>query len=205
MKFKKYNETEKGTFHYWFEHVKAYNWVAFKYGVWKPKYLFHDFEKPWLKLILGDYEKVRKYHKAHSRHHLGYQGHRKKDWNAMILDWECSRYTKIKNPLDAIETIDWMYRRGKIGIPEVKKLVKAYRKLKRGGNDITNFCIGIPSKEFEMIDSVPYFKILEPGEPIKSYITATMYGKKIINISISDTPRGSIIQSEDVFHEFFLV
>lgn len=203
MTFKKYDESDKGTFHYWFEHVKAYNWVAWNWKVWKPKYLFHDFEKPWLKLILGDYMKVRKYHKAHSRHHLGYQGHMKRDWEAMILDWECSRYTKLKNPYDCIETIDWMYRRGRVNIPEVRKLVKTYKNIKRHGNDITSFCIGISGREFEMIDSMPYFKILDENEVVSSFLVATMFGNKVIDLVISDTPKGSIILSEDVFHEFF--
>ena len=204
MTFKKYDESEKGTFHYWFEHVKAYNWVALKWNVWKPKYLFHDFEKPWLKLVMGDYMKVRKYHKAHSRHHLGYQGHRKRDWEAMILDWECSRYTKLKNPLDCIETIDWMYRGGRIGMPEVIKLVGTYKNLKRHGNDeITCFCIGISGKEFEMVDSIPYFKIPGEKEVTSSFLVATMFGNKVINLVVSDKPEGSIILSEDVFQEFF--
>ncbi len=203
MKFKQYDKTEKGTFHYWFEHVKAYNWVAWKYKVWKPKYLFHDFEKPWLKLILGDYDKVRKYHKAHSRHHLGYHGYRERDWDAMILDWECSRYTKLNNPLDAIETIDWMYRCGRVNIPEVKKLVRAYRKMRYYDTNPICFCIGVSEKEIEVISGVPYFKCPDKKEVTNYFLTVTISDNKF-NIEILDKPRGSIILAENVFHEFFL-
>lgn len=28
---------------------------------------------------------------------------RKKDWLAMVIDWECSRFTKLESPLNAYE------------------------------------------------------------------------------------------------------
>lgn len=48
-----------------------------------------------------NYEKVQKYHREHSRHHLEYKGKRGIDWDAFIIDNECSRFTKEASPYDA--------------------------------------------------------------------------------------------------------
>lgn len=98
--FKKFTKDQRSTFKYWFNHLLAFNMVAMKLKRWKIKYIFHDFEKPWLKLIWRDYAKVQKWHRLHNRHHLEYKGER--DWEAMVIDWECSRYTKQAHPLTAI-------------------------------------------------------------------------------------------------------
>lgn len=104
MRFKKFTKDQRGHFDYWFYHVLAFNYVAIQLGVWNPKYLFHDFEKPWLMLLTGmNYKKVQKWHRQHNRHHLEYKGKREKDWKAMVIDWQCSRYTKLAHPLTAIE------------------------------------------------------------------------------------------------------
>ena len=66
----------------------------------------HDIEKPWLKLIWGDYKRVQKWHKFHNSHHIFYgrlHGLNKIDWLAAVIDWECSRYTKIDAPKTARE------------------------------------------------------------------------------------------------------
>ena len=47
-----------------------------------------------MKLILKDYLKVRKYHRKYNRHHLGYKNKYNIDWEAAVIDWECSRFTK---------------------------------------------------------------------------------------------------------------
>ena len=65
MKFRKFDKEDRSTLPYWFNHWKAYNWVAWNLGVWKPKYLLHDIEKPWLKFFWGDYKRVQKWHKYH--------------------------------------------------------------------------------------------------------------------------------------------
>ena len=70
IKFKKFTVEQKSTFSYWFYHWLAFNYTAWKLGVWKPKWLLHDIEKPWLKLIWGDYLRVRKWHKHHNSHHV---------------------------------------------------------------------------------------------------------------------------------------
>ena len=65
MKFKKFDIKDKSKFSYWFWHWLAYNYTAVKLHAWRPKFLLHDIEKPWLKLIWGDYDKVKKWHREH--------------------------------------------------------------------------------------------------------------------------------------------
>jgi hypothetical protein len=77
--------------------------TALNLGVWKFKYLFHDFEKPWLMLLWKDYPRVQKWHRTHNRHHLEYAGGKVYDFEAMVIDWECSRFTKSQSPLTAKE------------------------------------------------------------------------------------------------------
>lgn len=106
MKFKKFTKEERSNIDYWFWHWLAYNYTAWKLGVWKPKWLLHDIEKPWLKLIWGDYERVRRWHKHHNSHHVFYgrrNGLNKVDWLGAVIDWECSRLTKLQAPKTARE------------------------------------------------------------------------------------------------------
>lgn len=98
---------EKSTFKYWAAHLFSYNMVALNLRCWKFKYLFHDFEKPWLKLMWGDYSKVRAWHRNNNRHHLGYKDPSKIDWEALVIDWECCRFTKEDAPLNARETYNY--------------------------------------------------------------------------------------------------
>jgi hypothetical protein len=96
-KLHKFDKKDRSSFPYWLSHWAAYNLVALKLGVWKPKWLLHDIEKPWLKLIWRDYKRVQKWHKHHNKHHI-FSGRRyglnKVDWLAAVLDWESSRYSK---------------------------------------------------------------------------------------------------------------
>lgn len=71
-------------------------------GMWKVKYLFHDIEKPWLKLFMK-YSDVQKFHRSHNRHHLSYKGNRGIDWEALAIDWDCGRYTKEACPRNVYE------------------------------------------------------------------------------------------------------
>lgn len=98
---KKFDKKDRSKFNYYFYHVLAFNLVAKELHCWKLKYLFHDFEKPWLKLIWGDYKKVQKWHRTHNAHHLEYP--KEKDYEAMVIDWECSRYTKYAAPRTALQ------------------------------------------------------------------------------------------------------
>lgn len=111
MKFKKFSKNERSNIGYWFWHWLAYNYTAWKLGVWKPKWLLHDIEKPWLKLIWGDYERVRKWHKHHNSHHVFYgrrNGLNRVDWLAAVLDWECSHLTKYAAVRNGREEVDFL-------------------------------------------------------------------------------------------------
>jgi len=108
-----FTKESRSTFPYWFAHWCAFNMTACLLGIWKVKYLFHDLEKPWLKLVLRDYKKVQKWHREHNRHHLEYQGVKKIDIDAMIIDNECSRFTKAACPYTAKEWfVDGHWKKG---------------------------------------------------------------------------------------------
>jgi hypothetical protein len=98
---KKFSKKERSTFKYWFAHWCAFQFLALNCRCWKFKYLFHDWEKPWLKLFL-DYEDVQYFHRRNAKHHLEYKGGFDKiDWEALVIDWECSRFTKASCFLNA--------------------------------------------------------------------------------------------------------
>jgi len=96
-----FTKEEKSSFSYWFAHWCAFQMTALNLHHWRFKYLFHDFEKPWLKLVLP-YDKVKRFHRNHADHHITYFiKHGNADWQAMLIDWECCRFTKIACPLNA--------------------------------------------------------------------------------------------------------
>lgn len=102
-----FTKAERSSFSYWFAHWCAFNMLAISMKRWKFKYLFHDFEKPWMKLFCN-YKTVQTWHRNHNAHHLEYglkYGWDKVDWEALIIDWECSRFTKTEAQLDAYETM----------------------------------------------------------------------------------------------------
>lgn len=112
-----FSKEERSSFPYWFAHWCSFNMTALNLGCWKWKYLFHDFEKPWLKLIYRDYSKVQKWHREHNPHHLEYYMiNHKADWEAMCIDWECSRFTKEACQLNARD--------------ELKRKIEQYPQLK---------------------------------------------------------------------------
>lgn len=135
MKNNLFTKEERSTFKYWFAHWCAYNMVALNCGHWKFKYLFHDFLKPWLKLFMP-YDKLQKWHRTHANHHLEkfIDGNFKNaDWEGMIIDWECSRYTKYSAQKTAFETIPFEVERFKdkdIKLFVYYKLVETCRELK---------------------------------------------------------------------------
>ena len=100
-----FTKAERSSFKYWFAHWCAYQLTALNLHQWKVKYLLHDIEKPWLKLFLP-YEKVQKIHRRNNAHHLAYKDIYKIDWLALVIDWECSRLTKIQAPMNARETYE---------------------------------------------------------------------------------------------------
>lgn len=99
-----FTKEERSSFKYWFAHWCAFQMTALNLKCWKFKYLFHDMEKPWLKLFLP-YEKVQYIHRTLNNHHLQYRYPNRIDWEAMVIDWECSRFTKKAAPLTARETM----------------------------------------------------------------------------------------------------
>lgn len=101
-KLKKFPPSQKSTFPYWWNHLIAYNLIAMKWGVWRFKYLFHDIDKPFLRLFLP-YSKVRKIHRKYHRHHLAYRNQKKIIWIEMLIDNECGMFTKYDSPLTARE------------------------------------------------------------------------------------------------------
>ena len=104
-----FNEKEKSTLKYWFAHWCAYQMTALNCKAWKFKYLFHDIEKPLLELLWKDHKKVKTWHRNHNTHHIEYPGKRKKDYEAMMIDWECSRFTKTFRVRGAREELDRKY------------------------------------------------------------------------------------------------
>ena len=113
-----FTKEERSTFPYWFAHWCSYNMTALNLGVWRYKYLFHDIEKPFLRLFLP-YSKVQKYHRKHHNHHFDwlermlwayeYMLTPKKinelldeyDYEGNVIDWECNRFTKLEQPRNA--------------------------------------------------------------------------------------------------------
>ena len=104
---KKFDNSKRGTILYTLCHWFAFNLTAIKLHHWRPKYLLHDLDKPFLMLwFRNDYTKVRNFHKEHNRHHLRYKGKKGFDWWAMMIDWECSHLTKTEKPWRAAETME---------------------------------------------------------------------------------------------------
>ena len=103
-----FTKDERSSFSYWFAHWCAFQMTALNLHIWKPKYLLHDIEKPWMKLILRDYKKVQRRHRYNHSHHLEYlYNHSLWDFDidAYIIDNECSRFTKQASPVNAREFI----------------------------------------------------------------------------------------------------
>lgn len=121
-----FTKAERSSFPYWFAHWCAFNMTAIMCKHWRVGYLFHDWYKPWLRIFLP-YSKVQKFHRLHSRHHLEwienrlerirdkknynklYNCLRKFDWYGMLIDWECSRHTKLESPLTAYEEMEKIF------------------------------------------------------------------------------------------------
>lgn len=101
---------KKSSFKYWFNHWCAFQMTALNLGCWKFRFLFHDGLKPIMRLFMS-YDKLRKYHRMLCSHHP--ECIFKKDYLAMVVDWECGRFTKADAPMNARQTMERNY-------PEVK-------------------------------------------------------------------------------------
>lgn len=115
-----FDKSQRGTFKYTIAHVLAFNATALSLGVWKPRHIFHDWEKPWMLLIAkalrkpDPYAWVQHWHRTHRKHHVEYWD---RYWKKtvkldgfidMVIDWECSRVTKQASPLTARQKFDKM-------------------------------------------------------------------------------------------------
>ena len=112
---RKFTKADRSNFKYWFAHWCAFQMTALNLKSWKPRFLFHDIEKPWLKLF-WNYKKVQRWHRVHNAHHMEYgvlKGFDKVDWLALIIDYECSRYSKTNQPLDTRQTLESMLKQEK--------------------------------------------------------------------------------------------
>ena len=56
-------------------------------------------------LFWRSYIRVQCYHRVHSNHHLEYEYQDKIDWEALVIDWECSRFTKYASPRTAYQEL----------------------------------------------------------------------------------------------------
>jgi len=130
IKYKKFDKSQRSTFEYWFWHWLAFNCTAIKLHAWRPRYLIHDIEKPWLKLFLRDYKKVQTWHRTHNKHHLEYKRPEKRNWTDMAIDWECSGLTKYACPRNAIEEAVYQHKIGRMNMKEYGAFYRACVKLK---------------------------------------------------------------------------
>lgn len=109
---KKFDKSERSAWRYYFAHWCAFQMVALNLGIWKFRYIFHDWYKPWLKMFGMQYKDIQKLHRYNSRHHIEYfESHCNPslfDWDAMIIDWECSQYTKKARSRNAFEEMKYI-------------------------------------------------------------------------------------------------
>ena len=114
-----FTKEERSRFNYWFAHWCAFQMTALNCKGWRAKYLFHDIEKPFMRLLL-DYKKVQKFHRTHHNHHPEWlekklrdesvQTHAvveywldQYDFKATAIDWECGHFTKVAQPRNAYQ------------------------------------------------------------------------------------------------------
>lgn len=128
-----FTKEQRSTFPYWFAHWCAFQMTALNTRVWRPKYLLHDMIKPWLRIFMC-YKNVQHIHRNYANHHLEwiikrYNGKNddvfdRFDWEAMIIDWECSRFTKTSSPMTARQQYEEeiLIRRGVIRREMIKRI-----------------------------------------------------------------------------------
>jgi hypothetical protein len=114
---RKFTRDERAGFAYTTAHWCAYQMTALNLRVWRPRFLLHDVEKPflllWAKYVLrksSPYDWVQHWHRTHRAHHKEYyreatldKRRRDVDALALVIDWECSRFTKESSPKTAYE------------------------------------------------------------------------------------------------------
>ncbi len=118
-----FTKEERSTFSYWFAHWCAFQMTALNHRMWKPRYLLHDIEKPWMRLFMS-YKKVQRWHRLHHKHHPEWLEAKLEssvnyydtmdyisefNYQEMIIDWECSRFTKEASPLTARQELEGFF------------------------------------------------------------------------------------------------
>lgn len=129
--YPKFTKDQRSTFPYWFWHWLAFNRTAKEWGVWKFHHLFHDIEKPFMKLFM-DYKSVQAWHRTHNKHHLEYRYPEKRNWEDMIIDWECSCLTKVASPLNAIEEANKKLDDQSMSYDEYKQFIEVWGRMVKG-------------------------------------------------------------------------
>jgi len=72
--------------------------------------LLHDVDKIFMLLFTNkSVKEIQQNHRNKVRHHVNNQIKTEKDYIQMIIDWECSRYSKPDKQLNARETLDKFY------------------------------------------------------------------------------------------------
>jgi hypothetical protein len=109
---RKFTKSERSTWPYFWAHWMSFQMTAINLRAWKFKYLFHDWYKPWLKMFGMPYKKIQKYHKEHANHHLEHlmllNNPYRFNWEELIIDWECSQYTKEACPRNARQEMEYI-------------------------------------------------------------------------------------------------
>ena len=128
IQYRKFTKEQRSTSPYWFWHWLAFNRTAKAWGVWKFHHRFHDIEKPFLRLFLP-YKKVQTIHRKHNKHHLEYQYPEKRNWEDLIIDWECSGLTKIASPLNAIEEANYKFKNNEMTQDDYNKFLEVWHRM----------------------------------------------------------------------------
>jgi len=94
--------------HYTVEHRKAFRAMERKlFGRVSIRGWLHDIDKIFMYFFF-DKETTSKLHRRFSRHHVR-RAKTKRDFEEMVVDWECARCTKPDKPLNACETLQKFY------------------------------------------------------------------------------------------------
>lgn len=93
---------------YTVRHRKAFRQVEKElFGRVSLRGYLHDLDKVFLYPILGK-KRTQKIHQRHAHHHLA-RAHTRADFEEMVVDWECARFTKPDKPLNAYDTLYKFY------------------------------------------------------------------------------------------------
>lgn len=93
---------------YTLNHRKAFRMIEKQlFGKVSLRGYFHDLDKVVLYPLFGK-DITSKLHRKFARHHVK-RAKTKRDFQEMVVDWECARYTKPDKPMNAYETLYTLY------------------------------------------------------------------------------------------------